>query len=100
MVYSYNTGLSTSYTATAVEIDQDMLPGAQYRLYCTTDAWFRLTAEGVDDAAAGGADSHPITAGQPVLVAAVGDKNRISVIRATADGTAALSMLLAIQPGI
>src|SRR5262245_8591129 len=99
-VYSYNTSVTSSYTATAAENSKIMAMGTQYRLYCSTDAWFRITTPGGPAAAVGGSDSHPISAGNAVLVSALGTKTKVSVVRNTADGNATLSELLAVEPGI
>lgn len=91
---SYNLSISAAYGA-ATELNLTMAPNVQYRLFVTTAAWFRVTTAGGAAAAVSGAGSHPIAANTEVLVAALGQRNRISVIQDTAPGVATLSEVAA-----
>lgn len=89
--FSLNSSKSIAYTATAAEVALTMVFGRQYRLTTTTDAWFRLTTAGGTAAVVAADDNHFLKGGEVALVSGRDGANRISVIRATADGTATLS---------
>lgn len=95
-VKSFGESKGAAYTGTAAEIDLDMGPSVQYRLFVSTAAWFKVTTEGGPAAVAEAAGSHPLVAGEAILVGAIGSSNRISVIKATSDGRATLSVVASV----
>lgn len=86
--------------AAASEIPLTMKEGRQYRLTSTTDCYVRVTSA-AGTAASLGNGSTLLLAGQVLLVGQLGAadqagvaKNRISIIRNTADGFATLTEIV------
>jgi hypothetical protein len=111
MIISAGEAVTATTGAAAVEIALDMAPRRQYRLTARTNAcWYRVTTAGGAAAAAAASGSHPLAAGQSVLVAAIGGqykydgtdntaiRNRVSVIQDGGAGTATLSEVPVVQP--
>lgn len=103
MIFSFDESASVAAGAAAAEVALDMSPRRQYRLAATSAAgvWFRIVAPAGAGAAASGAGSHHLAAGESVLVAAISARTRVSVIReASTDGLVCLSEIIpVVAPG-
>lgn len=84
----------------ASEIPDAMEAGRQYELRATSTAgaWFRIVVAGGAGAAVATDGSHYLPAGQAVRIAAIANRDRVSVIReAAADATVVLSEIAETQ---
>lgn len=99
---------NTSYDASDVhtaaigasEIPLAMVPGRQYELRTTPAAglWFRIVKAGGTGAAVATDGSHYLAPSQSVRVAAISDRDRVSVIReAAVDAIVCLSEIAETQ---
>lgn len=86
--------------AAASEIPDAMEAGRQYELRTTSAAgiWFRIVKAGGTGAAVATDNSHYLAPSQVAKVAAIADRDRVSVIReAAADATVCLSEIAETQ---
>lgn len=90
----------STVVAAATEIPHNMKPGRQYRFTSDTTCYVRITNAGGTQASIG-AGSTLCVAGQVLLVGVLGPaandgtiKNRVSVIRASADGACTLTEIV------
>lgn len=78
--------VTTAY-AGATEHAYDMIPGRQYRLVCTTNAWIKNVVAGGGGATIGGAGCIPVQAFTEInITAASKSLTRINVIQDAAPG--------------
>lgn len=79
-------------TGSSVTFDTTLVHGAQYILRGEVDLWYRISAT-PDAAAANTDENHYLPKGATALIAAYGTANRVTAIRASADGYASLSLV-------
>lgn len=92
MIRSYAESKIIATGATAAEIAMDLDPNKQYLLTAKAAMWFRIVKAGeATNVASAGDHSHYLAAGAAAKVAAIGPRNRVSVIQDAGAGTAILS---------
>ena len=86
---------TTAAFTTATEIAYDMVPGRQYRLYVSADAWISFVKAGGSGTVKAAAGTVPVAAKTSVLVSAIGALTRISVLQDSSGGNATLTEVTA-----